>query len=78
MGGRNQTDVDVHRPTSPHPFHLSGLQYPQKLGLEVQAEFSDLIEEECSPLGHLKHPLAGIGGPCEGTLFVTKERVHSR
>jgi hypothetical protein len=49
-GSGNQQDVYVHRLRGPHSLDFLVLKYAQKFALRPGAQFTDLIEEDNSPI----------------------------
>ena len=49
------------------------LEHREELGLQLQREIADLVEEDRAPVGHLEEPLAGLLGVGEGALLVAEQ-----
>ncbi len=56
-----------------HALDLPALQGAQQLGLQVQRQLADLVEEEGAAVGLLEGALARVGGAGEGALLVAEE-----
>ena len=56
-----------------HARNLSLLQDPQQIGLSLQADVADFIEEDCPPLGDLEFSLLAILGSGECARLVPKQ-----
>ena len=54
VGGRDDADVRVERPSGSHAFERPVLQHAQQLGLHVDAEFADLVQEERAAVRQLE------------------------
>jgi hypothetical protein len=54
IGGRHHPDIDGPRPLGANPSHFSPLQHPQQLGLKLERQLTNLIEENRSAIGPLK------------------------
>jgi hypothetical protein len=71
--GRDQADICFPGLRPPHPVELTLLQHPQKLGLNFQWEFTDLIQEEYSALGQFEPSLAAAFGTRERSFLVAEQ-----
>ena len=62
VGGRDHAHVDLDRPRAAQPLELPGLEHAQQLGLHLERQLADLVEEERRAVGELEAAdLAGQG-----------------
>ena len=54
VGGRDDPHVDLPGFRRAHPLELAGLEHPQQLGLQVEREIGDLVQEQRAPIGQLE------------------------
>ena len=54
IGRRNDADVDVDGARAAEPFDLALLQHAEQLGLELERQLPDLVEEDRSAVGELE------------------------
>ena len=71
--GGDQAHVDLQGRRAAHALELPVLDHPQQLGLELERQLADLVEEEGAAVGDLEPPLAQGGRPGEGALLVAEE-----
>jgi hypothetical protein len=62
VGGGEDSDVHLHGPDTADALELAGLEDAQKLGLKVQGEIADLVQEERASVRELEAPDLGRGG----------------
>ena len=75
--------VDVGRGDDPHvhldvldaakPHELAFLDHAQQLGLRLERDVADLVEEDAALVGELEQPLLRVDGAGEGALHVTEQ-----
>src|SRR5207248_6428910 len=63
--------VDRVRPADPAVFLL--LERAQQLGLQVERDLSDFVQEQGPPVGQLHQPGLGSDGPSECALLMAEE-----
>src|SRR5690606_32834884 len=73
IGRGNDADIHLLRPGGADRLELSFLEDAKQLGLELQRQLADLVEEDRSAVGEGKAPLALLGGAGEGALLVAEE-----
>jgi hypothetical protein len=73
VGRRDDANVDGDRPRAADPIELAFLQHAEKLGLQGQRHFGDLVEQQGAVVGLLDAADAPIGGPGEGALLVPEQ-----
>src|SRR5262249_12735605 len=73
VGGRDHADVDLDRRGTAYPVELPLLQDPQQLGLCVDGEFPDLIQEDGSAVGQLEPAKPPCDSPTERPLLVAEQ-----
>src|SRR5258708_2095357 len=73
MRRRDKANVDMNRLVAAQPLELLLLQRAQKLRLQLWADVSDFIEEQCAVIGKLKTAALLHQGAGECTLFVSEE-----
>ena len=56
-----------------HPADLALLQHPQQLGLELERQVADLVQQQRALVGQLEEPRPVGGGAGEGALRVPEE-----
>ncbi len=59
--------VDLDRLRAPQPLELARLQHPQQLGLNVERQLADLVEEECRSVRDLEAADLARHGAGEGS-----------
>ena len=70
---RYQPDVQVTGLPTPQALKLLFLQHSQQLWLQCQWNIADLVQEERSPVGHLKPAYLLSNGPGKSPLLVTEQ-----
>src|SRR4029450_10498183 len=70
---REQPDVNANRPGAAETFELLLLQYAKQLGLQLQRDVADLVQEDRPPVPHLEAPDALGDRAGEGALLVSEE-----
>jgi hypothetical protein len=73
VGRRDDTDVDLARPSLSDRRDLPLLDHPQQLGLHRQGHLADLVEEERSPRRGLEETALVLHGSRERALAVSEE-----
>src|SRR5690606_36518423 len=73
LGGGDDARGVLLRSVAADPPVVPGLEHPQQLGLHVEGEFADLVEEQRAAPGELEGPLAGGEGSREGAALVTEQ-----
>ena len=73
VGGGHQADVEVLGLAPADPLDGALLQHAEELGLDVQREVADLVEEEGAPVRALEMADARGHRPGEGALLVPEE-----
>ena len=73
IGGCDQPQIHFDRSRPSQPFEFMVLQNPQQLGLQLQRDFADLVEEESAFISQFQAPnlLPDRSGKC--ALFVTEQ-----
>ena len=66
VGGADEPDIDRNRLAAAHADDAAALERPQELGLQVQGNVADLVQEECAAVGLLELArMVGMGiGKC--------------
>src|SRR5258707_6745113 len=57
VGRAEHPHVDLDRAVAAHRLEAAVLQDPQQLGLKLQGQLADLVEEQGAPVRHLEAPL---------------------
>ena len=83
VGGGDDAHVYFNSLIAAHWPYFLFLQNPQQLGLQLQRQFADFIEEDGATVGCLEKAFLGLEGSGEGSLFVTEkfalnQRRHQR
>ena len=73
VGGRHQTELHLDRLVAAHPLDLAFLDRAQQLGLQVELEVADLVEEERAAVRQLELADLLAHGAGEGAFFVAEE-----
>src|SRR5215472_9937612 len=73
VGRGDHPDVDREMAIGAQPAHLARFQDSQELGLELQRELSDLVQEDGATLGLLEDPEALLVRSGEGASLVTEQ-----
>ena len=73
VGGADKPDIHRDGLGAAHAHHAPALNHPQQLGLQVQRDIADFVQEECSAVGLFK--LAGVVcmGVRKGAFDVAEE-----
>ncbi len=72
VAARTRASTAIKRPAA-DPFDLTFLQKAQELHLQSSGQFSNLIEKQCSALGHLDAALSLHVSTSERSLFVAEQ-----
>ena len=72
VGGRERPDVDMLAPLGADALDLAALEHPQQLGLGLELQVADLVEEQRAAVGQLEAPDAPIGGAGERAALVAE------
>ena len=79
VGRGDQAEVDAQDLLAPEAPQLAGLEHAQELGLQVERELPDLVEEQRAPVRALEQPRPIVLGAGEGALGVAEQlRFHDR
>src|SRR6266566_140029 len=73
VGGRHQADVHSNRADIPQPLELLFLKHAQKLGLELERDVPNFIEEDRAAVRQLEPADTLRDGPCKGAALVAKQ-----
>src|SRR3990170_8057497 len=73
IGGSDDPDIDLDVLPAPNPPHLPFLQGAQYLGLQVDVQLADLVQEQGALVGCLEEAQATEGGPGERPLLVAEQ-----
>ena len=73
VGGGEDADIDLEGAVAADGLEGAFLQDAQELGLELDGELADLVEQEGAAVGHLEPAGAGLGGAGEGALAVAEQ-----
>ena len=73
IAGGEDAHVELDRGPPPHPLHFLFLEHAQELGLKIERQFGNLVEQDRAAIGLLKLACLGGGSPGEGAALVTKE-----
>ncbi len=78
VGGGDQAEVGAHEARAAEAAELALLQDAQQLGLRVERQVADLVEEERAAVGQLEHAGALRVGAGERAALVTEELALER
>ena len=73
VGGGHEAHVGLERRGPADALELPVLDHPQELGLQLEGQLADLVEEEGAAVGDLEAALALGDGPGESALLVAEE-----
>src|SRR3989304_9641867 len=73
IGGSDDPDIDLDGLPAPNPPHLPFLQGAQYLGLQVDVQLADLVQEQRALIGRLEEADTTKGSPGERTLLVAEQ-----
>ncbi|MNC47295.1 hypothetical protein D3C75_963480 [compost metagenome] len=73
MGSRQHPHIDLDRLVAAHPLDLRLLQEAQQVGLKIQRQVADLVEEQGTAMGRLDPTDLALVGTSEGPLLVTEQ-----
>ena len=73
VGRGDDPHVDRHRPVGPDRDDLALLERGQQLGLEVERQIADLVEEQRAAVGRLEPADAVAAGAGEGALHMAEQ-----
>ena len=77
IGGRNDPNVDPRVARATDALDLVALDGAQDLGLQVEAELANLVEEDCSARSRLEGPLSRRRRSGKRSAFVTEYSLSS-
>src|SRR5690606_36117663 len=72
--GGHEANVDLDAAVRTDATDLRALERTQQLGLQVELEITDLVEEQRAPVGFLEHAFASLGRAREGASLVPEQR----
>ncbi len=72
IGGRDQPDIDAHRPLRADRVDLALLQRAQQLDLQIERQFADFVEKQRAAIGLDEFSDVFFGGAGEGALLVAE------
>ena len=79
IGGREHADVHGDRPLAAHPLDLPLLEHAQELGLQLEAQRADLVQEDRPAVRQLEPAEPSRVGAREGAALVAEQlRLHER
>ena len=73
VGGRDNSDIDLNRPTPPHPLKGSFLYHSQKFDLKRETHLADFVEKDRSAIGKFESAHSRLGRAGEGALFMSEQ-----
>ena len=73
VGRGDDPDVDLDRLDAAEAHELALLDDAQQLGLRLERDVADLVEEDRALVGELEQPLLRVDGAGEGALDVTEQ-----
>ena len=73
VGGGHDAHVHLDRVHAAQAHELALLHDAQQLGLGLEGDVADLVEEERALVGQLEEALLGVDGAGEGALHVAEE-----
>lgn len=73
IGRSDDADIDREGTGATNALELSFLQDTQELGLEIQRQLPNLIQEERAPIGQLETAQLAHHSASKGTFFVPKQ-----
>ena len=73
IGCGDNTDVNTNRPRAAKPFEFLFLKHPQQFRLQVQGQFTDLVEKKGPTVGELEAAGRLIQGASECAALVSKD-----
>ena len=63
VGRSDDADVQLDALLAAHLHELPLLDHPQELGLDVEAEIGDFVEEKGAVIGQFEQAVLGLDGP---------------
>ena len=72
LGRRHDPQVELDRLGRAHPADLPLVERAQQLGLHVERQIVQLVDEQRAALAHLERAAALVGGAGEGPLLVAE------
>src|SRR5262245_44210805 len=72
-GGRDETHIDRNAPVAPDAAYLRALDCAKQLGLQLDFELADLVDEQRAAVGLLEDPFARRRRTGEGASLVAEE-----
>src|SRR5208282_1268673 len=73
VGSCDQAQIHFDRPRPSQPFELVVLQYAEQLGLQLQRNLADLIQEQSAFISKFQAPNLLADGPGERALLVAEQ-----
>ena len=73
VGGGDDADVDLDRLHAAEAHELALLHHPQQLGLRLDRDVANLVEEDAALVGQVEHALLRVDRPGERALDVAEE-----
>src|SRR5688572_1901620 len=73
VGGHDQANVGLFRAIAAQPLVLPLLQHAQQLGLHLERQLANLVQEDRASFGLLEAPGASSDRPGEGALLVPEQ-----
>ena len=74
VGGGDDADVDLDRLHAAEAHELALLDHAQQLGLRLERDVADLVEEDAALVGEVEQALLRVDGAGERALHVAEER----
>ena len=74
VGRGDDAHVDLDRLHAAEPHELALLDHAQQLGLRLERDVADLVEEDAALVGEVEQPLLRVDGAGERALHVAEER----
>src|SRR5215471_497805 len=71
--GGNNPDVDLECPGAAYPLKFAILKHAQQLALEIERQFTDLVQQQRTVVGHFKPSQFERGGSGKRALFVSEQ-----
>ena len=73
VAGGNDPNVDLNRRAAADPLTFALLQHAEELGLNLEGDFTDLVEEDRAAVGQLEAAEAFGEGAGEGAFFMAEQ-----
>ena len=74
VGGGDDPHVDLDRLHAAEPHELALLDHAQQLGLRLERDVADLVEEDGALVGEIEQPLLRVHRAGERALHVAEQR----